>query len=102
MAGGRPIRADGIQIGTSPRFTAITADTVVRRGDGIFRAITITGAAGGVIDIWEGTVGTGTQLMHIPATTGPGTYWADQSFSGDLHIVIATAVTDLLVLTGGE
>jgi len=101
MAGGRPIRADGVQIGTSPRFTAITADTVVRKGDGLLRFVTITVVGAGVIDLWEGAVGTGTQLAHFPANMPAGTYWFDQSFSGDLHIVIATAVTDLVVGTGG-
>lgn len=102
-----PIRADGIQLGQSPRFTAITADSPVRgsTGDkGILVAITITAPAGANIQLWDGPVGSGssTLLFNVPTTLGPGTYWIYQDFKNGLHILIATAVTDCVVITGGE
>jgi hypothetical protein len=98
---GQQSQVDKVQIGTSPRFTAITAGALVRAGVGICRYVTITGAAGAVIDLWDGAVGTGQLIWHAPATLGPGTYWIEQSFANGLNIVIATAVTDLIVATGG-
>lgn len=106
MAGadsGLQSQIDKIQVGTSPRFTAIAADTLVRSGSGIVVAVTITAPAGAVIDLWDGAVGGGNSqlLFHIPATLGPGTYWVYKAFKQDLHIAVATAVTDILVITGG-
>lgn len=98
---GRQIQIDKIQVGYSPRFTAITAGTLVRKGEGIVTGILITAPAGAVIDLWDGPVGTGQQILHVPATLGPGYYPVYQSFANDLNIVIATAVTDILVETGG-
>lgn len=92
---------DKIQVGYSPRFTAITAGTLVRKGAGMVLCITITAAAGAVVDLWDGPVGTGTNIWHQPATLGPGTYWLYQSFANDLNIVVATAVTDQLIVTAG-
>jgi hypothetical protein len=106
MAGadsGLQVQINKIQVGTSPRFTAIVADAIVRADAGIIVAVTITGAAGAVIDLWDGAVGGGSSqlLFHIPATLGPGTYWVYKAFNKGLHIAIATAVTDILVITGG-
>lgn len=98
---GRQIQIDKIQVGYSPRFTAITAGTLVRKGEGIVVGVIITAAAGAVVDLWDGPVGTGQQLWHEPATLPPGYYPLYASFVNDLNIVIATAVTDLLVVTGG-
>lgn len=100
MAGGKAVQIDKLTIGDSPRYTAIQAATLVRKGDGVLVAVTITGAAGAVIDLWEGSTG-GTNLFHGPATLGPGTYWIYQSFTGDLIMTIATAVTDMIVITAG-
>lgn len=99
---GAQVQIDKIQVGYSPRFTAITAGTLVRKGSGILVAVTITGAAQALIDLWDGPVGTGQNIFHGPITLGPGTYWLYQSYANDLNIVIATAVTDLVVITGGE
>lgn len=96
------VQIDKIQVGSSPRFTAQTAGTLVRAGVGILVAVTITGAAGALIDFWDGPVGSGTNIFHGPVTLGPGTYWVYQSFANGLNIVIATAATDLVVITGGE
>jgi hypothetical protein len=106
MAGadsGLQVQIDKIQVGTSPRFTAITGDILVRADAGIILGVTITAPAGAVIDLWDGAVGGGTSqlLFHIPATLGPGTYWVYKAFNKGLHIQIATAVTDILVMTGG-
>lgn len=106
MAGadsGLQVQINKIQVGTSPRFTAIAADTLVRAGAGILVGVTITAAAGAVIELWDGVVGgANSQLLwRCPATLGPGTYWCYKAFKQDLRIGVATAVTDILVMTGG-
>lgn len=106
MAGvdsGQQVQIDKIQVGTSPRFTAIAADTLVRAGAGILVAVTVTAAAGAVVELWDGAVGGANSqlLFRFPATLGPGTYWIYKAFKQDLRIGVATATTDIVVITGG-
>ena len=101
-----PIRADGIQLGMAPRFTAITTSTKVRDGVGICVALTmgIAAGAGGTIQLFDGDPnGTGVAISPLfDATKGPGTFWIYQDFKNGLFIRIAVAVTDCVVITGGE
>lgn len=98
---GQQSQIDKIQVGFSPRFTAITAGALARKGVGLLIAVTLTAAAGANTQLWDGTVGSGNQLFNGPTTLGPGTYWVYAAFANDLNYVIATAVTDMVVITGG-
>lgn len=97
----KQVQIDKIQVGFSPRFTGIQADTTVRDGEGILTHVTITGAAGAVIDFFDGPAASAITIAHFPATTGPGTYTVNQTFANGLHMSIATSATDMIVGTGG-
>lgn len=100
---GQTSQIDKLQVGFSPRFTAINAGALVRAGVGIVLFVTITAAAGALITLWDGAVGGGTsnQLFNGPTTLGPGTYWLYAAFGQSLNYSIATAVTDMVVATAG-
>jgi hypothetical protein len=100
---GQTSQIDKLQVGFSPRFTAINAGALVRKGVGIAIAVTLTAAAGANTQLWDNTVGGGSsnQLFNGPTTLGPGTYWLYAAFANDLNYVIATAVTDMVVITAG-
>jgi hypothetical protein len=100
---GQQSQIDKLQVGLSPRFTAVNAGALVRAGVGILIAVTLTAAAAANTQLWDGAVGGGTsnQLFNGPTTLGPGTYWLYAAFSQGLNYVIATAVTDMVVITAG-
>jgi hypothetical protein len=96
---------DKLQVGTSPRFTAITASTKVRDGAGICIGVQlgIAAAAGGTVQMFDGDpAGAGVAISPIyDATKGPIMLWLYQSFAQSLYIKIAVAVTDCSVITAG-
>jgi hypothetical protein len=98
---GQQSQIDKLQVGFSPRFTAVNAGALVRKGVGVAIAVTLTAAAAANTQLWDGAVGTGNQLFNGPTTLGPGTYWLYAAFANDLNYVIATAVTDMVVITAG-
>lgn len=101
MAGGRLIRADGVQIGKSLHVTAINADQTVDPGDGILTHVTFTTVTAGTLQLREGTVA-GPILATFGANTPAGTYQIGTSYSGGLHAIIAAAVIEAIIGMGGE
>lgn len=101
-----PVRQDALTFGQSPRFTAITTGTKVRDGVGVCVGLTlgIAAGAGGTVQLFDGDpTGAGVAISPIfDATKGPGTFWIYQDYKNSLYIKIAVAVTDCLVITGGE
>lgn len=108
---GQQAQADKIQLGFSPRFTAVGGPTVVRAGVGILVAVTlgIAAAAGSTTQLFDGTGGAPAQISPtIDNTKGPITLWIFQAFgqtvgvtTQGLYITIATAVTDAIIITAG-
>lgn len=108
---GQVSQADKIQLGQSPRFTAIGGPTLVRAFAGILVAVTlgIAAAAGGTIALFDGNGGAPAQISPtIDATKGPITLWIFQAFgqtvgvtNQGLYVTIATAVTDAIIITAG-
>lgn len=99
-----PVRADAITYGQSPRVAAITAGALVRKGAGICVGITIgvPAGAGGTIALWDGPVGTGTNIFNLKADSPAGFYPVYQDFKADLNVVVAVAAGDVVIVTGGE
>ena len=84
-------------------FTATTAGTLVKTGEGVLFGITFNNpVATGVVTLYDGTSTSGTKMatITIPASPQPFTWGQNCGgfrFSTGLFIVIATAAQDLTV-----
>ena len=82
---------------------ALTSPTVLSLGQGVFGSVVITGAATGVINIYDGTTTAShsnratTTLATFPASTAAGTYVFDvQYLDGLIYEVVGTVGTSTI------
>ncbi len=95
-----PYYGQPVNVGAYANFTATTAGTTVKSGEGALYSITFNNpVATGVVTLYDGisTGGTLIGTITIPATPQPVTLRYDVFFAVGLFIVVATAAQDLTI-----